>query len=308
MSPSGLCGFCGCQDDVMGWPEVTEQDVMLADGRVVHSYDTGRDSGRSGLTVLWHHGSPQTGTLPDPLRTAADDRGIRLLSYGRPSYGGSSPCPGRSIGSAASDVAQLVDALGVDRFATMGASGGGPHALACAALLPGRVLAAVTFAGPVPYTTDFDWYDGMVSPLGPRTAAEGRDTRARYAEVEEFDKNSFTAADWSALEGAWASLGADAGRAGQAGPDGLIDDDVALMSPWGFDVTQIDTPVLLVHGGEDRVIPVSHSEWLVHQLPSAELWLRPRDGHISVLHAVPVALDWLRAQQVSEGGPRTPGD
>jgi pimeloyl-ACP methyl ester carboxylesterase len=133
----------------------------------------------------------------------------------------------------------------------------------------------------------------MVAPQGPRTAAEGRDARARHAETAEFDENSFTTADYRALEGAWASLGADAGRAGRAGPDGLIDDDVALMSPWGFDITQIETPVLLVHGGEDRVIPASHSEWLVRQLPSVELWLRPRDGHISVLHAVPVALDWL---------------
>jgi pimeloyl-ACP methyl ester carboxylesterase len=91
-------------------------------------------------------------------------------------------------------------------------------------------------------------------------------------------------------------LGADAGRAGRAWPDGLIDDDVALMSPWGFDPTQIATPVLLVHGGEDRVIPVSHSQWLVRQLTTVEFWLRPRDGHISVLHAVPVALDWLRAR------------
>jgi pimeloyl-ACP methyl ester carboxylesterase len=286
---------------------VSEWDVTLTDGRVLHTYDTGPDSAASGLTVLWHHGSPQTGLLPDPLRQAAADRGIRLFSYGRPSYGGSSPQPGRSIGSAAKDVAQLVDAIGVDRFATMGASGGGPHALACAALLPDRVTATVTLAGPVPYTTDFDWYDGMVAPHGPRTAAEGREARARYAETDEFDESSFTAADYSALEGAWASLGADAGRAGRAGPDGLIDDDVALMSPWGFDPTEINTPVLLVHGGEDRVIPVSHSQWLVWRLPAAELWLRPGDGHISVLHAVSVALDWLR-DQVTEDAPRTPGD
>ena len=280
----------------MTLPEAYERDVTLPDGRVLHTYDTGLPSGLSGLTVLWHHGSPQTGALPDPLRIAAADRGIRLLSYGRPSYGGSSPRPGRSIGSAAGDVAQIVDAIGIDRFAVMGASGGGPHALACAALLPGRVVAAVTLAGPVPYTSDFDWYAGMVAPNGPRTAAQGREARARYAETEEFDENSFTAADYDALAGAWASLGADAGRAGRDGPDGLIDDDVALVSPWGFDVTRIETPVLLVHGGEDRVIPVSHSDWLVRRLPAAELWFRPRDGHISVLHAVPVALDWLRAR------------
>ena len=284
----------------MTWSDVSERHLTLPDGRVLHTYDSGPGGGMSGLTVLWHHGSPQTGALPDPLRAAAADRGIRLLCYGRPSYGGSSPHPGRSIGSAAADVAQVVDAIGVDRFATVGASGGGPHALACAALLPDCVIAVVSLGGPAPYTTDFDWYGGMVAPQGPRAAADGRETRARYAEVEEFDEDSFTPADYGALEGAWASLGADAGRAGRAGPDGLIDDDVALMTPWGFDVTQIETPVLLVHGGEDRVIPVSHSEWLVRRLPSAELWLRPRDGHISVLHAVPVALDWLRDLQVKE--------
>ena len=281
----------------MTLPEVSERDMKLPDGRVVHTFDTGGDSGASGLAVLWHHGSPQTGALPDPLRAAATDRGIRLLCYGRPSYGGSSPHPGRSIGSAAGDVTQLADAAGVDRFATMGTSGGGPHALACAALLPDRVVATVTLAGPVPYTSDFDWYAGMVAPQGPRTAVEGREARARYAEVEEFDENCFSAADYDALEGAWASLGADAGRAGRAGPDGLIDDDVALMSLWGFDPTKINAPILLVHGGEDRVIPVSHSEWLVWRLSTAELWLRPRDGHISVLHAVPVALDWLIAHR-----------
>jgi pimeloyl-ACP methyl ester carboxylesterase len=286
-------------------PAVSELDVRLTDGRVLHTYDTGPRTGPSGLTVLWHHGSPQSGALPDPLRAAAADRGIRLLGYGRPSYGGSSPQPGRSIGSAAGDVAQIVDAIGIDRFAVMGASGGGPHALACAALLPDRVIAAISIAGPVPFTSEFDWYAGMVAPNGLRTAAQGRESRARYAETEEFDENSFTTADYDALAGAWASLGADAGRAGRAWPDGLIDDDVALVSPWGFDVTRIEAPVLLVHGGEDRVIPVSHSDWLVRRLPTAELWFRPRDGHISVLHAVPVALDWLMAQ-VKVDAPHTP--
>jgi pimeloyl-ACP methyl ester carboxylesterase len=83
------------------------------------------------FTVVWHHGSPRTGALLEPLQSAAARRGIRLLSYGRPSYGGSSPRPGREVASAAADVAQLADVFGVARFAVMGASGGGPHALAC---------------------------------------------------------------------------------------------------------------------------------------------------------------------------------
>ena len=290
---------------------VAARDVGLADGRRVRVYDTGGGSaaGPAGapgaLAVLWHHGSPQTGRLPEPLLAAAAARGIRLLSYGRPSYGGSSPHPDRDVASAAADVARIADAQGVDRFAVMGASGGGPHALACAALLSERVLGAVCLAGLAPFAAraDLDWYAGMVSDGALRAAAAGREARERYAATAFFDERSFTPADRAALDGAWASLGADAGRAGAAGPAGLIDDDLAFVAPWGFDVAQITAPVLLVHGGQDRVVPPAHADWLVRRCRSAELWLRPRDGHISVLHAVPDALDWLRARDA----PHEPG-
>ena len=273
---------------------MTKRELQLPDGRRLMAYDTGPLDAPEALTVVWHHGSPQTGALLEPLVTAAAARNIRLVSYARPSYGGSSPRTGRDIASAAADVVELVDALGVERFATMGASGGGPHALACAALLSDRVIGAVTLASPAPYTDTFDWYGGMVAPGGLQAAAAGRDARERYAATDEFDEKSFTPGDWAALSGTWASLGRDAGQADAAGPDGLIDDDVALAAPWGFDVGDITPPVLLVQGGEDRVIPPSHADWLLRHIPSAELWLRPRDGHIAVLEASPVAMDWLR--------------
>jgi len=223
------------------------------------------------------------------------DRGIRLLSYGRPSYGRSSPNPGRDVASAAADVARVADALGVDRFGVMGASGGGPHALACAALLGDRVTGAVCLAGIAPRTDEFDWFAGMADDRGLRVAVEGREARARFAEVEEFDPESFTAADWAALEGPWESLGDDAQRAGTEFNDGLIDDDVAIASPWGFDPATIPAPALLVQGGEDRVVPPAHAVWLLNRCQRGELWLRPRDGHVSVLDAAPVAMDWLAA-------------
>ena len=278
-------------------PAVSELDIARPGDRVLHAYDTGVASGTSGLTVVWHHGSPQTGRLPDPLRGAAATRGIRLLSYGRPSYGGSTPQPGRMVGDAAADVVAILDAVGVERVVAMGASGGGPHGLAGVALRPDRVTAAVSLAGPAPYTEDFDWYAGMIDPDGLRIGRQGRAARAAYAEVAEFDPDSFTAADYAALDGSWASLGQDAGRAGTETPDGLVDDDVATAHPWGFDVREIAAPVLLVHGRKDRVVPFGHSEWLSHHLPHAEFWVRPRDGHISVLEAVPVALDWLLAHR-----------
>lgn len=273
----------------------TEHDLTLADGRRLRVHDAGAPDGPDGLTLIWHHGSPQTGALLEPLLAAAALRGIRLLSYGRPAYGGSSPNPGRDVASAAADVARIADALGVERFAVMGASGGGPHALACAALLPDRVTGTVCLAGIAPLTNDLDWYAGMAAPGGLRAALAGREARARFAATDEFDPTSFTPRDWAALRGAWAPLGADAARAGAAGPDGLIDDDVAFVTPWGFDPARIEVPVLLVQGGQDRIVPPSHAEWLLRHIPTAELWLRPHDGHISVLDASPVAMDWLLA-------------
>ncbi len=216
---------------------VMKRDVELRDGRrlIVHAAD--RPGASDELTLVWHHGSPQTGALLEPLVAAAATRNIRFVSYARPSYAGSSPNRGRDVGSAAADVAQVAHALGVDRFAVMGASGGGPHALACAALLPDRVIGAVCLASPAPHTDSFDWYAGMASPGALRAAATGREARERFAATDEFDPKSFTPADWTALAGTWASLGRDAEQAGNAGPEGLIDDDLAFAAPWGFAVS-----------------------------------------------------------------------
>lgn len=270
---------------------VVRRELRLVDGRTLCAYDTG---GGEAPALVWHHGSPQSGAPLTPLVEATARRGLRLVTYGRPSYGGSTPQPGRDVASAAGDVAQIADALGLDRFAVMGASGGGPPALACATLMPERVSGVVCLAGLAPYTGSADWFDGMVNPGGPRAALEGREARARYAETAEFDERSFTAADYDILAGAWKSLGEDAGHAGATWPDGLVDDDVASVKPWGFELEQVEAPVLVVQGGEDRVIPAAHAQRLLHGCPRAELWLRPRDGHVSILAAVPLALDWLR--------------
>jgi pimeloyl-ACP methyl ester carboxylesterase len=201
------------------------------------------------------------------------------------------------VGAAAADVLAITTELGIERFAVMGASGGGPHALACAALLPERVSAAATFASPAPFTREFDWFAGMVAPGGLRSASEGgREGRAAFAETDEFDERQFVDVDWQTLGGAWRALGQDAAAAAQASPDGLIDDDVAFVRPWGFELDRVHAPVLLVQGDADRVVPPSHARWLADHLPDAELWLRSGDGHVSVLEAVPAAMDWLIAR------------
>jgi pimeloyl-ACP methyl ester carboxylesterase len=144
------------------------------------------------------------------------------------------------------------------------------------------------------YTGTSEWFDGMIDPGGLRAAVEGREARVRHAETAEFDERSFTPQDHDALAGTWASLATDAGHAGDAWPDGLIDDDVAFVEPWGFELERIEAPVLVVRGGADRIIPAAHADQLVRGCRHPELWLRPHDGHISILAAVPLAMSWLQ--------------
>jgi len=270
-------------------------DVQLEDGRLLRVHDSAKLNLQGDFTIFWHHGTPQTGALLAPLLQMANKRGIRVISYGRPGYGGSTPLPGRTVATAADDVRQMADALGVERFAVIGASGGGPHALACAALLPERITGVACFASPAPYPADgIDWFAGMLEDGALRSALKGRAARERFEETATFNPEIFNARDHATLADSWAAMGEDAGRASGEGPDGAIADDLAFVAPWGFAVTQIAAPVLIVHGGDDRVIPLSHGEWLVDHLPHPELWLRPRDGHIAILDACPLAMEWLR--------------
>lgn len=284
-------------DDYYYYAVQMSSDLRLRDGRMLRIHDSGEvgDGSPAAFTIFWHHGSPQTGAALEPLLDAAAKRGVRLVSYARPSYGGSTRQPGRNVASAASDVEQVVDALGIERFAVMGASGGGPHALACAALLPERVSAAACLASLAPFGAEgLDYFGGMIGDgAALRAAVAGRQARETFAQTEVFDSATFTAADYAALDGRWASLGSDVAVASSAGPDGLIDDDVAYVQPWGFDLADISVPVLFVQGGEDRVVPPAHADWLARHCLRPELWLRPRDSHISVLDACPLAMDWL---------------
>jgi pimeloyl-ACP methyl ester carboxylesterase len=273
---------------------LTEFDLELGDGRTLHAYDRGGD-GR--LPVFWHHGTPNIGAPPEPLFEAADELGLRWVSYDRPGYGGSTPEPGRGLASAAACVSAVADALGFDQFAVMGHSGGGPHALACGALLPERVVGVISAAGLAPLEAEgLDWFAGMCDSgvASLRAACEGRAAKEAYeASGVEYDPE-FTSADLDAFEDGWDWLGKVVGPALKAGPGGLIDDDLAYVAPWGFDAAGISAPVLLLHGGIDRVVPSSHSEWLARRCASAELRLSPDDGHISVLTRASAALEWLR--------------
>jgi pimeloyl-ACP methyl ester carboxylesterase len=276
---------------------LTETDLTLADGRVLHVYDSGAPSNNEDpLVVFWQHGTPNTGAPPGPLLPVAERLGVRWVAHDRPGYGSSTPVPGRDVASAAADVAAVADALGIDRFAVMGHSGGGPHALACAALLPDRVRAVVSMSALAPYgVPGLDWYAGMhpAGAAGLRAAVEGRPALARFMASADFDPEIFTPADHAALEGPWAWVLTVVEQAQASGPGPEIDDELAYVAPWGFDPADVRQPVLVVHGGQDRMVPSSHGEWLAGRCPGAELWLRPADGHVSVLGSAESALGWL---------------
>jgi pimeloyl-ACP methyl ester carboxylesterase len=267
--------------------------LTLPDGRTLDVSWTAEPAARG--TVLWHNGSPHTGALLPPIVALAAERGLRVVTYARPSYGSSTSKPGRTVADAAADVRAIADELGLDRFLVLGASGGGPHALACAALLPDRVTGVATFASPAPDAPDIDWLAGMHAPGALTAARDGRAARARFAETDAFDEAIFTPADWAALGREWGAVGQDAGAAEADGPDGLIDDDVAFARPWGLDLGAIRARVILAQGVDDRVIPRQHGEWLAAHVPGAELWLREGEGHVSIMDAIPAALDRLVA-------------
>lgn len=271
-----------------------EGEVTRPDGRTVHWYEDGDAS--APLALFWHHGTPNIGQPPGPLMKPATDRGIRWISLDRPGYGGSDRREGRCVGDVAEDVAAVADHLGVDTFAVAGHSGGGPHALACAALLGERVLACVAIAGLAPYgAAGLDWYGGMADGGRRELEAAALGPIALRAQLaEEWDPESFTAEDHATLAGPWKWLNSVVSAAMENGPDGMVDDDLAYVGEWGFPVARAGgVPVLLAHGGKDRVVPYTHGEWLSREIPGVDWRLFPEDGHISVLTRAETLLDWL---------------
>src|SRR6202034_1318721 len=217
----------------------------------------------SPVAVFGLHASPNIGAPPEPLFAAAAANGLRWVSYDRPGYGGSSPHDRRTVAAAPADVAAIADAFGIGRFAVLGHSGGGPHALACAALLPERVIAAVSGSAPAPFDADgLDWFAGWSPGITAenRAAAGGRAAlEAHWAEAEPEDMGAFfTDADLAALGGSWSWLAGVAGQAMEQGNEGYLEDTLAAVRPWGFRPDAIALPVLIVHGAKDKMVPSAH--------------------------------------------------
>jgi pimeloyl-ACP methyl ester carboxylesterase len=290
---------------------MSELDVTLADGRTLHVYDEGDPQG---VAVVAHHGTPSSGRLHSSHIDDAGARRIRLIGYDRAGYGASSARPGRSIGDVAADVAELLDALGVDRFATWGHSGGGPHALACAALLPERCVAVATLASVAPYGVEgLDWLEGMgeanvqdfeavlagpeaLEPVVLRDQAEmfsaGPDglRQSMLTILSPVDQAAFTAdvAEW---------IYAVMAEGSAKRIEGFRDDNLACVAPWGFDPADIGVPVLLLQGVQDLMVPPSHGRWLAARIPGVEAEISDAEGHITLLTGrIPEVHEWLLAR------------
>ncbi len=284
------------------------RSVETTGGRTLSVREAGDPAG---VPVLVLNGTPSSSLLYEPHVHDAEARGIRLISYDRPGYAGSTRNRGRSVADCAEDVAAVCDALGVERFCIWGISGGGPHALATAAMLSDRVAAAAALAPPAPFGAEgLDWYEGMgeqnIEEFGAIFAGE-----EAHLEVLERDRAELLSASPEGLVDAWRSLLGpsdqevlDGGiaaflldniRAGIEGSlDGWFDDDLAFTRPWGFELASIEVPVLHWQGEQDRFVPFGHGVWLSEHMSGVDSRLTPEDGHLTLYeHRIADVHAWL---------------
>jgi pimeloyl-ACP methyl ester carboxylesterase len=294
-----------------GSAAVRERDLPSPDGRQLHIYECGDPHGE---LVVYHHGTPGSGRPDQGWAEDAAARGIRLVGYDRPGYGGSTRHAGRSVADAATDVATIADALGATRLRTWGASGGGPHALACAALLSDRIIAAATVGSPAPFrAAGLDWLAGM----GDDNVAEFAAAVAGEPELRPFlttarddlmavGPDGLTSAmrsllpdvDLAALDPPFASYVYNGFARGlRHGIDGWLDDDLAFIRAWGFEPVSIHVAVLVVQGAHDLMVPFDHGRWLAANVPACTARLSDTDGHLSLIRAIDHVHAWLMAQR-----------
>jgi pimeloyl-ACP methyl ester carboxylesterase len=294
------------------------QTVQAPDGRQLEVVTAGPENGRC---FLWHSGTPSAAGAYPPLVAELAKRDMRLVTFSRAGYAASSAMSGRAVGDVATDVQAILDALRIGGFFCAGQSGGGPHALACAALLSDRVIATATLAGVAPWPAEgLDWFGGM----GPENLEEfgasmkGSDAIEAYlipeaAAIHAVQPADVAAAlgglvsdvDKAALTGEYAAYMAAAfARAVSTGIAGWRDDDIAFVTPWGFDLPSIQTPVAVWQGGEDRMVPMAHGAWLAAHIPGAEAHLLPDEGHLSLaLNKIGDVLDGLLAMGEAAASP-----
>jgi pimeloyl-ACP methyl ester carboxylesterase len=287
---------------------IRDHEVRLAVGGTAVP---GSQDAAVGQPVLLFHDGLGSRLMADPLAAVATHAGLRLVSYDRPGFGGSTAQPGRRVADAAADVTAIADRLGVDRFAVWGTSGGGPFALACAALLPDRVVAAALVSPLAPIDAPgLDWSAGMAEQVAQlhRLAAAGREglrpalgqlaealTATSLAGFVELVSPTLSPPDRAILTtDAGAHLFADLREGLARGAEGAIEDELAVVAPWGIELTGVRVPVRLWSGAQDTDTPPAHARWLATAIPGASLRQFPDEGHLSLIHGrYREVVDWL---------------
>ena len=277
------------------------------------AYEDGGDP--DGYPVFGLHGTPgcRYARLGDEIYRAA---GVRYITIDRAGYGLSSRQPGRRVADAAADVAVVADAIGIERFGVTGGSGGGPHALACAALLPDRVERATCLSGLAPFGPDGLWRDDWLRDMDADNVAE-----VQWAEQGERRLATELSArqermETDVLRDPGALLGTEVAEADRQillqpdvaavfkrvvteqcrnGVDGWVDDSLAFLAPWGFEVAAVTSPVLLVWGAQDLSVPSAHGRFLAERLPDALVVVDSEGGHLPRDAAAETAMNmaWL---------------
>jgi pimeloyl-ACP methyl ester carboxylesterase len=281
--------------------------VRSADGRQLAVRVSGNPDGHP---VVYLHGTPGSRVGPFPSARVLYGLGVRLISFDRPGYGGSDRLVARLVADVVPDVRAIMDQLGMERFAVLGRSGGGPHALACAALMPDRVTRAGILVSLAPWQAQgLDWFAGMAESNIHEYTTAASEPESLIAELAQTaarikaDPTSHVSTLGPELPESDRRVVADTGirallaknfaEALRDSAAGWIDDALAFCAPWGFDPSDIKVPVLLWHGENDVFSPVAHARWLATQIPGAELWIRPNTAHFGALEVVPDVLSWL---------------
>jgi pimeloyl-ACP methyl ester carboxylesterase len=284
------------------------QEVKAPDGRKLSVDSVGDPDGKP---VFLLHGTPGSRNGPRPRGIVLYRLGIRLITYDRPGYPGSDRLPDRRVADAAEDVKAIAESFGIDRFSVVGRSGGGPHALACAALLKEQVICAAALGSLAPYDAEgLDWSVGMAdSNVRAYHNAEDDDPGALVTMLNEQaghvrdNSEGLLKLLWPELVGhdkevigdialrrIIANIHADALR---NTTDGWIDDVVALSRPWGFELADITAPVKLWSGSDDVFSPASHTYWLAKQIHTATLDIAPGAAHFGAVEILPKILTWV---------------
>jgi len=271
----------------------------------------------SGFPIMALHGTPGCRLQRWPHEDLYQQLGVCVVTHDRAGYGRSTRRHGRSVADAVDDVVAIADELGFERFGVTGASGGGPHALACAALRPDRVVRATCSVGVAPHGDGGLEHDEWVDGMDPENVKElemalaGEEALAEYVEVQQAQAEARVAVDPSTVLDDYDL--SDSDRAQLARPEvmqilreataewafdgvgGWVDDDLAFVSPWGFDVSRIAVPVLIIYGSADVLVPSAHGRWLAAHVPGCIAKIE-EGGHLGVdpVTEITEKLRWLQ--------------